>query len=208
MTAMTGIRNLLVSFFFGIRLFIYLSMQVLGKEKVTSCSQGTVSMCVYWLLDEFCQCFYCLLVFMHKSMTCFQNGHKFWNLAVSFQKHSSLHAESIKGSDIWWDSSQGFWTVCINTAKNVSARGKRGVGGHWHSFLCLWDLQPGTRRKSEVSCGTCPQHTSAWVGWIPFLGVTQSSLWHTCPLGSWCHHATLTPPLISDAFGALDKSMS
>lgn len=107
---------------------------------------------------------------MHKSTTCFQNSHKFWNLAVRFQKHGSLHAESMKGSDIWWDGShyisQGFWAVPIYTAKSVLARGKRGAGGPWHGLLRL-TTAPGTRRKSEVCCGTSPQPRSAQAGWIP-----------------------------------------
>lgn len=136
---------------------------------------------------------------MHKSTACFQNSHKFWNLAVRFQKQGSLHAESIKGSDIWWDGShyisQGFWAVPIYTAKSVLARGKRGAGGPWHSFMDCWGLLLSLELEGSQRCAVVlplspgvPTRAGSQPAAAAIPGVTQSPLWHSRSV------AELVPP--------------
>lgn len=126
-----------------------------------------LSLSLYWHLDEFRWYLYSLLVFMHRSTTSFQSSNKFWNLAVGCRKQSSLHAESIKGSDIWWEGSQVFRAICISTARNVFASGGRrwewvDLGIHlWTTDV--YNLELGGNLRYTVLLPLC-QGAPAWAG--------------------------------------------
>lgn len=176
MTAMTDIREICLYLFFLVLDFAYISVfkfRVMRRLKVAS--KHCLCVYIYWLLDEFCQSLYCLLEFMHKSSTCFQNSHKFWSLAVRFQKHGSLHAESIKKAVIYSGTVPSVSEPSISTLPKMFLQG----GRPWHSFMDHWGLQPGTRSKSEVCFGTCPQPRSTWAELAP------SCHFNTFP-NSWC----------------------